>query len=707
MTGTTARWIHTKIVRFGSSLLVLAALGWFLTGHAAQPTPEGLPTDWSHRHLIFSQPATPEQALRLAKDPRYWQQWYRQNVARALMPASDERAGIDLGHSPGEGGRAHGDWSESLGSGATVGAGNFPAKYSFQITTASCANDYVVFATGLSGASNQASIVAFNNLYSGCTGPVPQVYWAYNTNAGVIMTSPVISGDGTQIAFAQTTTGSSGQGSLVLLKFAPSTTESVSSPATLSPVANNAYRNCTAPCMAEIPLVDGSGTQIDDRTSSAFPDYTHDVLWVGGAVGWLHKISGVFRGAPAEVTSGGFPVQVNPSNPTALSGPVYDYTSTNVFVGDYGGFLYLVNSSTGAVTASNQLDFGTGIVASPIIDVTSETIYVFASSDGTTACPGTLPCSAVYQLSATGGVTTSTESVVGGSSLTPTPLYDGMFDSTYLASANATGNLYVCGNTGGTPTLYQIPISAGTMQPVVTGPTVSSSATAACSPVTDVANPNATNGPTEWFYSSTTAGGLGNNCTAGCLTSFKNQQWQPLTVYVRGQQVLDTNFDIQTARSATGTSGTTAPAWNTTLGGTTDDSNVRWINQGPQTASHAAWQALTLYAQNQIIIDSNGNIEFCTTAFGGLSGAVAPTWATAPNATTTDALITWRNVGAAATASFASAGGSSGIIIDNVVGSGTLAGGSQVYFTTQSNQTCATSGGSGGCAVQASQSALQ
>jgi hypothetical protein len=34
-------------------------------------------------------------------------------------------------------------------------------------------------------------------------------------------------------------------------------------------------------------------------------------------------------------------------------------------------------------------------------------------------------------------------------------------------------------------------------------------------------------------------------------------------------------------------------------------------------------------------------------------------------------------------------------------------GGSQVYFSTLTDQTCTTSGGTGGCAVQASQSGLQ
>jgi hypothetical protein len=59
-------------------------------------------------------------------------------------------------------------------------------------------------------------------------------------------------------------------------------------------------------------------------------------------------------------------------------------------------------------------------------------------------------------------------------------------------------------------------------------------------------------------------------------------------------------------------------------------------------------------------------------------------------------------LGALATFSVATAGGTSGVIMDN-----TVVGDSQVYFSTQGNQTCVTSGTSGGCAMQASQSALQ
>jgi len=100
------------------------------------------------------------------------------------------------------------DWSETLGSNAAVGLGRFPATYT---TGAASCNDFVVFSTGLAGTSSQASIIAFNNIYAGCNSGTPTVYWAYNT-AGTIATSPVLSLDGSQIAFVQ---NSSSQASLV------------------------------------------------------------------------------------------------------------------------------------------------------------------------------------------------------------------------------------------------------------------------------------------------------------------------------------------------------------------------------------------------------------------------------------------------------------------------------------------------------------
>jgi hypothetical protein len=586
---TTMRGIGARSLGFGAGLLSLIAVAWILTGQAASPRQQGLPTDWSHRHVIFSEPSTDAQAAAVMHDPRYWQQWNRTHFVKALNASN-----VGFGSSSvfASAGASHADWSQNLGSGANAGAGVFPAKYSFQITSATCAGgvkpDYVVFSTGLQGTSGQASIVAFDNLYSGCTGIVPTVYWAFNTG-GQILTSPTISGDGTQVAFVQT---NGGIADLVLLKWAPGGTVGSPAPALVS-VTNAAYRNCTAPCMTTVRLRTSSNVSTNDTTSSVFPDYSNDVIWVGGAGGWLHKFTGVFRGTPTRVTTGGFPVQVNPGNPNSLSNPVHDSASGNVFVGDYGGFLYRV-SSTGVVTASGHVDFGTGLVAGPIVDSTAGKVYVFSSSDGTTNCPGTTPCSAVY-LFGTGFLAgnTGTKAVVGASvsfPSNPSPLFEAGFDSKYLASANATGNIYVCGNTGGPPILYQIPINAGTMGTVVAGP-VLSNATTGCSPVTDISNPNATGGTTEWIFASAQASGLGNSCASGgCVMNFENTPWLPSHGYTVGQQVLDTHFQVQTCRTA-GTSRTTTPPWSTTVGGSTTDNTVRWVNQGPQAAAHGAWQA--------------------------------------------------------------------------------------------------------------------
>jgi len=71
------------------------------------------------------------------------------------------------------------------------------------------------------------------------------------------------------------------------------------------------------------------------------------------------------------------------------------------------------------------------------------------------------------------------------------------------------------------------------------------------------------------------------------------------------------------------------------------------------------------------------------------------------------------SAGTATSATALEPGGTSGITIDNAVGSGILAGASQVYFSPLANQACAgnngvgsTGQGTGGCAIQASQSGL-
>jgi|HubBroStandDraft_1064217.scaffolds.fasta_scaffold00609_13 hypothetical protein len=912
MNATAARFL-----RFGVSLSGLLVSGWVLNGQAAKPAEHGIavPTDWSHRHLVFSLPGSPERLARVSRDPRYRQQILRRENALMLPIATPDLDSSAIGPSMV---KRHGenlkrDWAEDMGPGASAGAGNYPAKFSFRGTNANCGDaampDYVVYGTGLAGSATQASIVAFDNLYSGCsklslgtaanfavlgsstvtnagntvvtganigispgtsltgfppgilTSPavehlgdavasqaqsdantaytyfqgltgatsigsldgltlspglyksaaaslalsaratvtlngngiyifqigstlnlagtvilsggatagnviwlvgssatlegtaiavgdivvlasitldsgaslvgraialngavtlvdnaittadtVPSVYWAYNTG-GQILTSPLISLDGSQVALVQTDTG--GVGTLVLIRWAAST-GTVGSPVAPTIVLPSAYVGCIAPCMTTVVLHDSSNSTTDDTTSSVFYDYSGDIGWVGGARGWLHKITGVFNGVPTEVQSDGFPVQVSTATPATLSSPVYDSVSRNVFVGDLAGFLYSVDSTNPAtVIQSAQLDFGVGIVEGPIVDSANGSVYVFASSDGTTNCTfGTSACAAVYQLSTgftdgdPGSPATAGTSVASG--LTPNPMYIGAFDSTYYASGDGTGNLYVCGNTGQNPAIYQIPISGGV--PTAAGAALvglaSASFSPACSPVADVLNPNLTGGAAERLYASVQDNGVATSCGgAGCALNFIVTPWHELTAYQVGQQILDIHLNIEEVTQA-GTSGASVPAFSATAGTVkTTDGSVHWINQGALSATPLAiWTPST--AQTKVgnrIVDSNGNVEVVTKT--GATGGSVPLWNTsAGGATTSDGTVNWINAGASLIAALPAAGGTSGIIIDNVL-NGALAGTSQVYFTTLSDQVCGTSG-KGGCAVQASQSGL-
>jgi hypothetical protein len=655
----------------------------------------GVPTDWSHRHMVFSAPRSPREALDLSRNPRYVQQWLRRNIERRHRSHGDLKS----------------DWSVSMGAGATVGAGQYPAKYTLNPTTDSCASDFVVFNTSLAGATGQASIIAYNNLYSGCSGTVPSVYWAYDTG-GTIGTSVTFSADGSQLAFVQ---AEGGKATLVVLKWAASTTETVSAPTVLSNTATTSYRACTAPCMTTLTFTAGSGEAgtITDTDSSPFYDYTasSDTLYVGDDIGYLHQFKGVFDTTPAETTST-FPIETATAK---LSGPVFDSATGNVFVttsfqtsNNSGGRLQTVCATTtcgtvGTRTSSGILGPDTGSGAchttatsgdaanlrldSPIVDSTAAKVYVFIGNDGTGS-------SAVYQFPTTPSAgSCGTETTIGGGSTTGIPVFSGTFDNVYFTSSSGSspsGNLYVCGNTSGDATLYQVPISANVIAASGTSVVAVSTANTTCSPMTEVFSASI-----DLVFLSTEASGVSTTCAAaGCVYNVKVTAWQPSTTYAVGQEILDTHFQIQVVKTG-GKSNTAAPTWSTTTGGTTTDNAVTWLNQGPvsTTITAPAFATGTAYSVGNLVFDTNGNIERSTTA--GTSGG-QPVWQTAPGATTSSNGVTWENLGANGTAALSAAGGASGIVIDNTVAPGTLST-SQVYFSTLT----------GGTAVQASQAALK
>jgi hypothetical protein len=531
----------------------------------------GLPDDWTHHRVVYSNPGTEQQAiergryaewLKTVNDPRYAihqlkrglpvqgplagdAAWIEAQAAANTKFVADQPAGRELRHvgpSPSPDPRfriirnelnpetdLNQDWNEPMGSAAAPSALSFPAKWSFDTTTASCANDFVVYPTGQLGSSSQASIIAYYNLYAGgCTGTVPETDWAYNTG-GTVALAPVFSLSGSELAFIQT---SGGVASLVLLQIPLTPPGTGTLGGAVSPnvaaSASDFYTGagCATPCMYSIAL-NGS---TNDTESNPYYDYGSDTLWVGDSVGKLHEFTPVFNGAPAEVTTG-WPIQLVHTATTdnnQVASPVYDSADGNVFVGSTtsvstttGGYLYSIDAATGTIVgASGHLDGTRGIVDAPLLDPTAGMLYVFAGRDASAGQAGLFQ----FSTSFTSGSGTEIQFGTGGTGVAAVA-FDGTFDNTYYTSSNPaspSGYLYTCPDIG-PPKLYQVPITGNVMGTPVVGPTVGGSGeTGRCSPITEFYN-SGVGGGTDLLLMSVFQGaktGCTNSNTNGCVMSF-------------------------------------------------------------------------------------------------------------------------------------------------------------------------------------------
>ena len=435
---------------------------------AQRATDDGYPEDWSHHHVVFSDPGTLSEAsgrgsfdtwYKTVTDPRFAHQRHKRGEHPHKDNKNDEQQKEPLGR----------DWSATLG-GAGVAPGMYPAKWTFSTISAPSCTDYVVFPVNKAGVSgSQPNIVAYTNLYvdgtsSGtCYGTLhliaPTVLFSYFVGTGTVQTSPVLGPSVGQVAYVESISGGS---KFHVLKGAGT---GGSNGTVLAPVAPG-----TGNTASDAAVILNGGASV--TRSSPFYDYSSDVAYVGDDSGKLHKFTPVFNAAPAEVTTGGWPVTVSAQPGKVLTSPVHDFKSAKVYLGDSQGFLYSV-SATGVVTTSGQLGSGTGIVEPPIVDPASETVYVFVGDNAA----GTASAVFVFNIASgnfTSGSTGSTVTVGTGS---PTvPMYGGAFDNIYYTSPTQTqpaGSLYVCGNAGGNPTLYKIPItysSGPVLGSAVTGP---------------------------------------------------------------------------------------------------------------------------------------------------------------------------------------------------------------------------------------------
>ena len=562
----------------------------------AQKKASGFPEDWSHHHVVFSNPGTLPEAsrkgsfdswLKVVANPRFT---FQQQKRGSRPPFHRWRKDQGTKEAP-----LQRDWSASLGI-AGVAPDMFPAKWTFSATATPSCSDYVVFPVNAAGAAgSQPNIVGFQNLYVNggdtgvCPGTAPTVLFSYYVGAGTVQTSPFLGGVAGEVAYVESVTGDGASvGSIFHVLTGAGT--GASNGTVAAPVAPGAGNSALDVAITMSGFV--SVTR-----SSPFYDYTNDVAYVGDDSGVLHKFTPVFNGPPAEVTTGGWPATVSTQTGKILTAPVFDSGTGLVYVGDSQGYLYSVNAS-GTSVQSGLLGSGAGIVDSPLLDPSAETLYVFVGDNaGGTG-------SAVFAFNVSAGITagsTGSTAILGTQSAT-IPVYDGMFDNAYYTSSTNAGNLYVCGNAGGNPTLYAIPISYSSgpvLGSVVTGPPLASS-NIACSPVTEFYNSNTS---TDWLFaavSSTSCGASSGTTAGGCVMSFNITTaltgstpgpWTPSTTYATDAEIVDTSGNLQECTGggcgeAGNQSGTATPAWTTTT--TTDGTGTNASATGTITANSAA-----------------------------------------------------------------------------------------------------------------------
>jgi hypothetical protein len=743
--------------RFGATQILFGAalvFALFLAREAKagdEQEHKHLVTDWSHRRLVFSEPHSLMQRFQLSSNTRYVQQVRRKSAERRGIGRDEWR----WYHAPEDPHSLKGDWSMNMGAGATVGAGNYPAKYTFNSTTASCATDFVVYNTSLAGSSSQATIVAFNNIYAvTCGATIPTTYWAYNTgSAGAVTTSPVLSFDGTQVAFIQNAGTSV---NLVVLRWKAST-GTLAAPATPTAVAAGTCTPAAAPCMQVIPFSTvNSDPALADNKSSPFYDYAQDALYVGDSSGFLHKFTGVFLGTPTEVVSASpsavavWPVNLTGGfgllNSPILVGPPYN----EVLVTDNGGLIYAVDATKGGVdnTTANNLDpklADVGFNDAPLVDVTTGKMYLYAAASSEFITPSDFP------FYGTPGVPSVFEVVIPA---TPGAIHlpggSGAGYNGYIQSIVADSF------TTGTATVASVPLAGDT---VTVGPSWSG-------------------GPAATVYKFVTALVSANDVLIGASAANAAQNLQAAINANSSQCVSAPCFGTGTAantgvtaavattvvtvtRTTVGGSGvtfTTASAGRVTLTpstgslappttsaeyvGTFDD--LYYTNNAPantgfmyacgtHTAAGVTVNSLWVIAVDSGVMDNTtvGLGPSLTTSLASCSPitefnngstnndriflSVSGNAVTAPQIgciTNTGCIMSFDvdsilNSTSVTTARANQSGGTSGIVVDNASASG---GASQVYFTPLSDQACPGAGGvgngTGGCAIQASQSGL-
>ncbi len=549
------------------------------TGIAQEVThkPISVVEDWSTHQVVFGEDVPRELWPTVLADSRFWQQYYRRHRNPWPCPLAEAnerepRCGrVSGGPEP-----VKRDWSVMLGAtmcaagSCSGGPLSQPAKFTYDVNaTPSCTTDYVVTGINAAGStttgSMQANIIGLNNLYNGTctTGTVPNVMFSYYVGTGMVPSSSVVSLDGKKVAFIENISTTSSK--LHILTIGTTGTNGTSATA---PVAVGSTGGNNA--------VDTQVTFTAASSTAPFVDYDDDVAYVttNGSASVVHKITGVFRGTPTEVTptgTTGWPATIS-GNPS-ISTPVFDFTSKHVILEDATGHLdYVDDSVSPAVTHSGSLSVlstgATSLNATPVvIDSSRNLVYALANNPSGSSC-------LVAETNTSLSSTLATVNLGTGMSAVMRQVD---FNNTYYATSTfGSAFMYVVGNDSTTqqhPALYDVGFSNSSFTLKTTtanGPLALSTGTTTgvyASPVTEFYNSKLAT-PTDFLFVGV-SGSCSTSITGGCMRSLNITSAFPTTSNVNSVILAATGGTGRASVDNYSTSAGASSIYYTTLTGNT------------------------------------------------------------------------------------------------------------------------------------------
>lgn len=716
--------IRLAQILLGAALATALVL---LHGTSAQNGPVHMVTDWSHRHLIFSAPKNLIHAFQLSSNPRYVQQWMRRNaeIQRNSQAWRWRRAQPES---------LKGDWSMNMGTGAKVGQGMYPAKFAFNVGTANCATDFVVYNTSLPGSNTPVAATAFGT---------------FNGQSAVGSTIVIKNGANTLTMTPGIANANTGVGTGTYVSSATLGTEAANLRNAINVAGNGSFVGVTSPSSAGATtnfaaITAGTAGNSITITNSAVPA-SHfapaSIAFTGGANGQatIMAFNNLYTGGCTAPTPQVYWAYDTGNAATAVTSPVISLDGSQVaFVQNAGlvGTLVLLKwkanaadnfnnptDLTGVATNVTPANYPTctapcmtniafAVTGNPRLDTNSSPFYDYA--------PGT-PDSDTLYVGDTGGRLRKFTNVfnVNGAGTAPaeatapwpviltanvnttSPVYDSSNKNTYIADAG--GFLYSVSAAGAVTKSLRVGFSLGIVDGPIVDPTAGTvyvyvSNDSATVPVN--ANHSAvfqfpvgfaTNAPGTKQQVGDSAGNLKMFSGDFDNTYYTSASGNAGFLYVCGYQAAGAGSEVPTLWqipiTGTGAMGapTAGPALTTAVvNGTSCSPVVEVYNPNAAPAKDWIFMSVVNHAVVGAPITCGASAGGCIMSFDVTAGAAI----TAATPTVGHTPVT---------------GGASSVTIDNLAGT---SGASQVYFTPLGNQACTTSGGNGGCAIQASQSGL-